>query len=278
MPKITRNKFAANRQPGVRCENHIGKSGLRWNQMNLGIEIRESRMQLFPLLLRRGYIGAAGAVHPGINLVLDAVVIGRTEKQLAHRTGNLLANAGLSKIIGQLLQKRFHVRDQTYRLQGLMFDRSLYGGWIDIDTYRFHGGREHACHGERMLDGCQQHHMSYIGELLSHDFLSFNYIGRYPRNWSLIANCAGQYNINVVTDTGMHDAAGEEFLPHGRGNSAGLANGIDGTQMVLMSASRKGEIRIHSQRGSVQSPFHIIRGKRISGEKAIDIISFNESH
>jgi len=70
-------------------------------------------MQLFPLLLRQGCLGAAGAVHPGIDLVLNTVVIGRTEEQLTHRTANLLANARLSKIIGELSQKRFHVCDQT---------------------------------------------------------------------------------------------------------------------------------------------------------------------
>src|SRR4029453_820129 len=103
--------------------------------------------------------------------------------------------------------------------------------------------------------------MSYIGELLAHDLLSFNYIGRYARNRSLVANRASQYNINIVANTGMHDAASKEFLPHGSGNSTGFANGIDGTQIVLMSASRNGKIGIHSQRGSVESTFHIIRGK-----------------
>ena len=49
-----------------------------------------------------------------------------------------------------------------------------------------------------MLDGRQQHHMSHVGEFFSHDFLDFNYIGRYAGNWSLIANRAGQYNIDIV--------------------------------------------------------------------------------
>src|ERR1700730_3320647 len=52
MAKITGDEFATNRQSGVGRENHIGESGLGRNQMNLAIEIREARMQLFPLLLR----------------------------------------------------------------------------------------------------------------------------------------------------------------------------------------------------------------------------------
>src|SRR6266545_4816961 len=152
--------------------------------MNLAIEIRQSRIQLFPLLLRQGYLGAAGAVHPGINLVLDAVVIGRTEEQLTHRTANLLANVRLSKIIGELSQKRSHVTNRT-----------------------------------------------------------------------------SQHDINIVANTGMHDAAREDFLPHSSGNSTSRANCIDGPEMVLMSTSRKGKIRTHSQRGSIESAFHIVRGK-----------------
>src|SRR4029453_5813492 len=47
MAKITGDEFATNRQSGVSRENHIGKSRLRRNQMNLAIEIRKSAMQLF---------------------------------------------------------------------------------------------------------------------------------------------------------------------------------------------------------------------------------------
>src|SRR5204862_4750588 len=95
--------------------------------------------------------------------------------------------------------------------------------------------------------------MSYIGELLSHDFLSFNNIRRYSGNRSLVANRASQHDINIVADTGMHDAAHENFLPHSSGNSSSLANRIDRAEMVLMSTSCKGEIGIHSQGGSYRA-------------------------
>src|SRR4029453_17541680 len=146
-------------------------------------------------------------------------------------------------------------------MKGVVFDRAFHCSRINIDAYCLCGRREHAGDGKRMLDCRQQHHMSHIGELLPHDFLSFNYIRRYPGNWSLVANRASQHDINIVTDTGMHDAAHEDFLLHSSGNSASLTNGTDGAEMVLMSTSRKGKIGIHSQRGSVQSAFHIVRGK-----------------
>src|SRR2546430_17527147 len=44
------------------------------------------RVQLFPLLLDDRRFGAAGDAHPWIDLVLNAVVIRRTKKQLAHGT------------------------------------------------------------------------------------------------------------------------------------------------------------------------------------------------
>src|SRR5438094_10636276 len=109
-----------------------------------------------------------------------------------------------------------------------------------------------------MLDCRQHHHMSYIGELLSHDFLSFNNIRRYSGNRSLVANRASEHDINVLADTGMHDAALEDFLPHSSGNSPSLANRIDGADMLLMSPSRKGKISMHSQRGSVHSVTHLV--------------------
>src|SRR5437763_5818868 len=125
-----------------------------------------------------------------------------------------------------------------------------------------------------MLDCRQHHHMSHIGELLPHDFLSFNDIRRYSGNRPLVANRASQHDINIVADTGMHDAAHENFLPHSSGNSSSLANRIDGAEMVLMPPSRKGKIGIHSQRGSIQSAFHIVRVKRITGENAYNVSRF----
>src|SRR5262249_3058729 len=53
--------------------------------MNLAIQFRKRRMQLLPLFLGDLRFSAMGDAHPGIDLVLDAVVVRRTKKQLAHR-------------------------------------------------------------------------------------------------------------------------------------------------------------------------------------------------
>jgi hypothetical protein len=111
--EVAGNESAANRQPGVGGEDHVRQSWLRRNQMNLAIQFGKRRVQLFPLLLDDRRFGAAGDAHPGIDLVLDAVVIRRTKKQLAHRTENLLAHLGRAQAIGEFPKKWFHVRDEA---------------------------------------------------------------------------------------------------------------------------------------------------------------------
>src|SRR5207247_5911493 len=47
---IAWNEFAANREPGVRRENHVRKFWPRRDQMDTAIQFRERRVQFFPLL------------------------------------------------------------------------------------------------------------------------------------------------------------------------------------------------------------------------------------
>src|SRR4029453_2340117 len=89
--EIARNEFAANRQPSVSGEDHVGQSWLRRNQINLA-KFGKRRVQLFPLLLNNRRFGATGDAHPRIDLVLDPVVFRRTKEQLAHRIKNLLTD------------------------------------------------------------------------------------------------------------------------------------------------------------------------------------------
>src|SRR4030095_1527992 len=55
------------------------------------------------------------------------------------------------------------------------------------------------------------------------------------------------------------------------------ADRINRTQVVLVAASCKGEIEIHSQRGPEERPFHIVNGEGISGEETIDIARLDEA-
>jgi hypothetical protein len=82
--EITRDKTAADREPGVRVKDHVGQLRLRRDQVN----VRDERLQLLveaaPLCLHERRVRGASAAHPGIDLVLDGVVVRRTKKQLAH--------------------------------------------------------------------------------------------------------------------------------------------------------------------------------------------------
>ena len=90
--KIARDEFFPDCETGVRRKNHVGKFRLRRDQLDLAIQFRQGRVQIFPLLLRQRRFRAARAAHPWIDFVLDAVMVRRTEKQLAHKIDNLLAN------------------------------------------------------------------------------------------------------------------------------------------------------------------------------------------
>src|SRR5438067_11401421 len=80
--KVTRDKSVADSEPGIGGENHVRQFWLRWNEIDFAIELRQRGVQTAPLFLGYGGFGAAGPTHPGINFVLNAVVIGRTKQQL----------------------------------------------------------------------------------------------------------------------------------------------------------------------------------------------------
>jgi len=86
--KITRNKFFSDGEAGVGSENHIGKFWLRRNELDFAIELRQGRVQIFPLFLGNGRFRATSATHPWVDLVFDAVMVRRTKEQLAHKIDN----------------------------------------------------------------------------------------------------------------------------------------------------------------------------------------------
>ena len=71
-------------------------------------------------------------------------MVRRTEKQLAHKIDNLLANhfgvtfGETRDVLGEFVQKRLNIRDQANRLKRLMLDDALDRGRINVDANRFH--------------------------------------------------------------------------------------------------------------------------------------------
>jgi hypothetical protein len=84
MPEIAWDELFADSESGVGGENHVRQLWLRWDELNFAIQFGKNRVQAPPLLLRDARFCPARSTHPGIDLVLDAVVIRRAKKKLAH--------------------------------------------------------------------------------------------------------------------------------------------------------------------------------------------------
>ena len=126
--EIAGDESAANGQPGVGGEDHVAAAAAAAQSDEPCNSISKASRAVVSIAPERSrVIGAAGDAHPGIDLVLDAVVIRRTKKQLAHGTENLLADLGPAQALGEFPQKWFHVRDEADGLQRLSLHRSFHG-------------------------------------------------------------------------------------------------------------------------------------------------------
>src|SRR5205085_1401938 len=91
--KVTRNKCFADGESSVGGKNHVRQFRLWRNQFDFRVEFRERRVQPVPLFLSKSALRAASAAHPGVDLVLDAVMIRRAKKELAHKIDNYLSRS-----------------------------------------------------------------------------------------------------------------------------------------------------------------------------------------
>src|SRR5437763_2034157 len=86
--KITGNKCFADGESSVGGKNHVRQFRLWRNQLDFRVEFRERRVQPVPLFLSKSALRATSAAHPGVDLVFDAVIIGRAKKEVGpSRTG-----------------------------------------------------------------------------------------------------------------------------------------------------------------------------------------------
>ena len=118
MTKVTGNELPADGETGIGGENHVRQFRLRRDQLDLAVELGESRVQAGPLLFGYGCLRTAGPTHPWIDFVLDSVEIGRTEQQFAHtirllviaKLGTLYLGALFAQTLDQFVQFRFRGR------------------------------------------------------------------------------------------------------------------------------------------------------------------------
>ena len=84
VPKITRDKFLADSQPGIGGEDHVRKFRPGRDEMDVAAEAEQFRLEPAPLLLDKRGVGAPSTTHPRVNLVFDTVIIRRAEEQFSH--------------------------------------------------------------------------------------------------------------------------------------------------------------------------------------------------
>src|SRR5438477_6401503 len=99
-----------------------------------------------------------------------------------------------------------------------------------------------------MPDGRQQQGVRHVCKFFTQHFLALNSVCRCAGNRSLIPNRASEYDVDIVTDAGVHDPAGQEIFLNSCGNAAGLANRIDRVYNVLASAAREVKVEANFQR------------------------------
>ena len=87
--KIARDKLLAHGQPSVGGKNHVGQFRLRRYQLDFAVERRQSLAQTFPLCFGELTFSSACSAHPGIDLVLDTVVVRPAKQQFAHLTSEV---------------------------------------------------------------------------------------------------------------------------------------------------------------------------------------------
>ena len=101
-----------------------------------------------------------------------------------------------------------------------------------------------------MPDGRQQQGVRHVCKFFAQHFLALNGVCRRAGNRSLIPNRASEYDVDIITDAGVHDSAGQELFLNSCGNAAGLANRIDRAHNVLTSAARERQVEADAQRSA----------------------------
>src|ERR1035441_3791545 len=82
--KVTADELMAGHKAGVGREYHVRQLRLRRDEADLAAERLQRVMQGAPLRTSDHRLRLVGAIHPGVDFILDAVMVGRAQQQLAH--------------------------------------------------------------------------------------------------------------------------------------------------------------------------------------------------
>ena len=103
---------------------------------------------------------------------------------------------------------------------------------------------------------------------LTHALLGGQHIRDDFGQWTIVANAAGQDIGKLLADALIHDAAFEQPALHGRADAAGPADGVDGSEMMLVAFfGGQAAVQRHAQAGSIQGLLDVMRGQGIAGKE-----------
>src|SRR5262249_3264458 len=93
---------------------------------------------------------------------------------------------------------------------------------------------------------------------------------------AVIANRAGQDEIDIVFDAGVHDALAQNAMGDGLGNAAGRANGVDRAHVVFVTFVRQRTFnQIDPKRSAIERLFYVVGREPVSRKQQIDIAPFD---
>ena len=150
-------------------------------------------------------------------------------------------------------------------------------GGIDVHADEADAGGGHVSHADGMEH--RGEHEDHFGALEKAGVVSLRLKEIHLRvgQGAVIANGAGQRELDVVPDAFIENAAGERALGDGGGNAAGAADGINRAQVMAVAAvDGDAPLQVDAQGCSEEGLLDIMHGHGIPAEQRLHVTLANQ--
>jgi hypothetical protein len=290
---------------GVGREYQIGEPRPGFQQRDLGTGIDDVCPQGVPLSNRHRVFCLARHVHPRIDFVVDAVVIRRAHQDVWLRTTHVframtndqisMTKCGLRMywslalghwsflfleflyILHERPQERLDVGHEAQSLEAAAVAELDGGRRVDVDANHFDPSRQQVTDGNRMEHGRDHEAVRHVANSGAHLALGFHYIGDDVGQWAVVADAAGEQEIDIVFHAFIHDAGCEDAFVDRGADRAATANAVDRSQMMLVSGfGNAGVDELDAEAGAEETLLDVVGGQRVAGEKFVDVAAADE--
>src|SRR4029453_14139336 len=136
---------------------------------------------------------------------------------------------------------------------------------------------QHVAHANPMQHRRQDHDNAHALQGGRVPILRLDQIHHGLRQRAIVADAAGEYDVDVSDGAFVHEAAGEESLLDGRADPAGPADRVDGADVMAMAAfDSDAAVEVDPERGPVERVFQVVDGERIAGEQHLYVTATNQ--